>query len=197
MKNYKMIKNTVLAVCTFVVSTGNNLYAAASPNPWFGEAYSSDMKLIKLGSENGLDILKDPEGKQVCLAKFFYEPNKKNYVRFGSVDGTNCNMTVGGVRSVDLKGDDARLVHISKGGAWLPLNDAKTKGHIVANKMLMTSEQSSPGYSKGAGTGAYYIVHKGLWYAKNNQELNIPEANGADKIQVFVPGIAAADAGNP
>jgi hypothetical protein len=177
--------------------------AADTPNPWFGEAYSPDMKLVKLGAENGFDILKDPEGKQVCLAKFQLSDGRV-FVRFGVVDGTNCNMTVGGARSVTLNGDDARLVHIPKGGAWLPLNDAKAKGYIAPDKMLMRKEQSNPGYSKSAGTGSYYLSYKGLWYAKNNQELNILEANGADKIEVFVPGVAAtsaaantADAPNP
>ncbi|PIZ33538.1 MAG: hypothetical protein COY39_02280, partial [Alphaproteobacteria bacterium CG_4_10_14_0_8_um_filter_37_21] len=171
---------------------------AETANPWFGEAYSADMKLIKLGAENGLEILKAPDGKQVCLAKVYYAPHKKDYVRFGHVEGTNCNMTVGGAHSVDLNGSDARLVHIAKGGAWLPLNDAKSKGHIVADKMLMKSEQSNPGYSKDAGAGAYYITHKGLWYVKDNQELTILEAGSADKIEVFVPGATApAAVGEP
>ena len=148
------------------------------------------MQLIKPGSENGLNILKDPEGKQICLGSVSGLHGGYS-VRFGYVDKGNCNLISSGVHNVSLASDNARLVYIPKGGAWLPLNEAKAKGYIQDDKMLMKAEKANPGYAKNVGTGAYYIMYSGLWYANNNKDQHILEQTHSDQIQVFIPGAPA------
>ena len=168
-----------------------------TPNPWFGKAYTDKMTLIKLGTENGREILTNPDGKQVCAA-YYKHSDGQDVVRFGFVDSTVCRVSYAGPKEISLNSDFARLVHVKDGGAWMSVTDATNKGYVSADNM-MVKNASSPAFEPGKNaTGGYYLQHNGLWFARNEGG-TWHERSFMDKniIQVFVPGVGETSLKRP